>query len=77
MRKPRWYSVKKLHEEANIPVVRDFQIRLAIEYLKRAKENKIESILELIQKKRQGPKNNYQSTLDHLSCLCSLPVSIS
>ena len=52
MRKPLWYSVKKLHEEANIPVVRDFQIGLANEYLKRAKENKIVSILELIQKKR-------------------------
>ena len=68
MRKPHWYSVKKLYEEANIPVVKDFQIRLANEYLKREKENKIESILELIQKKRQRPKNSYQSTLDHLSC---------
>ena len=68
MWKPRWYSVKKQHEGANIPAVRDFQIRLANEYLKRAKENKIESILELIQKKRQRPKNSYQSTLDHLSC---------
>ena len=68
MRKPRWYSVKKLHEEANIPAVRDFQIRLANEYLKGAKENKIKSILELIQKKRQRPKNSYQSTLEHLSC---------
>ena len=77
MRKPRWYSVKKLHEEANIPAVREFQIRLANEYLKRAKENKIELILELIQKKRQRPKNSYQSTLDHLSCQCSLPVSKS
>ena len=56
MRKPRWYSVKKLHEEANIPAVRDFQIRSANEYLKRAKEDKIESKLELIQKKRQRPK---------------------
>ena len=56
MRKPRWYSVKKLHEEANIPAVKDFQIRLANEYLKRAKENKIESILELIQEKIQRPK---------------------
>ena len=68
MRKPRWYSVKELHEEANIPAVRDLQIRLANEYLKRAKENKIESILELIQKKRERPKNTYQSTLEHLSC---------
>ena len=68
MRKPHWYSVKKLHEEANIPAVRDLQIRLANEWLKRAKENKIESILELIQKKRQRPKNTYQSTLEHLSC---------
>ena len=68
MRKPRWYSVKKLQEEANIPAVRDLQIRLANEYLKRAKDNKIESILELIQKKRQRPKNTYQSTLEHLSC---------
>ena len=67
-RKPRWYSVKKFHEEANIPAVRDFQIRLANEYLKRAKENKIESILELSQKNRQRPKNSYQSTLENLSC---------
>ena len=67
MRKPRWYSVKKIHDEVNIPAVRDFQIRLANEYLKRAKENKIESIIQLIQKKRQRPKNSYQSTLDHLS----------
>ena len=67
MRKPRWYSVEKLHEEANIPAVRDFQIRLANGYLKWAKENKIRSILELIQKKRQRPKNSYQSTLDRLS----------
>ena len=56
MRKTRWYSAKKLHEEANIPAVRDIQIRLANGYLKRAKENKIESIPELIQKKRQRPK---------------------
>ena len=56
MRKPRWYSVKKLHDEANIPAVRDFQIRLANEYLKRAKENKTESKLDMIQKKRQRPK---------------------
>ena len=38
MRKPRWYSVKKLYEEAIIPAVKDFQIRLANEYLKRAKK---------------------------------------
>ena len=68
MRKPRWFSVKKLHEEANIPAVRDFQIRLANEYLQWPKENKIKSILELIQKERQRPKNSYKSTLDHLSC---------
>ena len=68
MRKPCWYSVKKLHEEANIPAVKDFQIRLANDYLKRAKENKIKSILELIQKKKQRPKNSNQSTLDCLSC---------
>ena len=77
MRKPRWYSVKKLHEEANIPAVRDFQIKLANEYLKQPKENKIESILKLIQKKRQRPKNSYQSTLDHLSHKCFVPVPIS
>ena len=47
---------QKFHEEANIPAVRDFQIRIANEFLKRAEENKIESILELIQKKRQRPK---------------------
>ena len=52
MRKPRWYSVEKLHEEAKIPPVSDIQIRLANEYLKREKESKIESILELIQKKK-------------------------
>ena len=75
--KPCWYSVKKLNEEANILAVRDFQIRLANEYLKRAKENKIESIIQLIQKKQQRPKNSYQSTLDHLSYQCLLAVPIS
>ena len=40
MRKPRWYSVKKLHEEANIPAVRDLQIRLANEYLKQPKKTR-------------------------------------
>ena len=68
MRKPGWYSVEKLREEANILLVGEYQIRLANEYLKRAKENQIERILEINQKKRQRPKNSYQSILDHLSC---------
>ena len=67
VRKHRW-SCQKLQEEANIPAVMYIQIKLANGYLKSGKENKIESKLELIQKKRQGPKNSYQITLDHLSC---------
>ena len=43
---------KELHKEANIPAVKDIQVRLANENLKRAKENKIESILVFIQKNR-------------------------
>ena len=53
---------QKLHEEANILAVRDIQIRLANEYLKHAKENKIKSILELIQK-----KDNVQKKLSNLT----------
>ena len=68
MGKRRWQSVKKLHEEANITDIRGIQIRLAKENPKSAKENKIESILELLQKKRQRPKNSYQCTLYHLFC---------
>ena len=40
VRKPRWFSVKKLHEEANVPAIRDFQILLANDYLKRAKKTR-------------------------------------
>ena len=29
LRKPRWYSVQKLHEELNSPTIRNIQIRLA------------------------------------------------
>ena len=60
--KLRWYSVKKLHEESNSPFIRSIQIRLAKDYIKRAKKNKIEPILRLIEKKRQCPKNNCKST---------------
>ena len=66
LRKPRWYSVQKLHEESNSPTMRNIQIRLAKEYIKRAQKNKIEAILRLIEKKRQCPKNNCESTLDFL-----------
>ena len=66
LRKPRWYSVQKLHEESNSPTTRNIQIRLANEYIKRAQKNKIEAILRLIEKKRQCPKNNCKSTLDFL-----------
>ena len=62
--KPRWYSVQKLHEESNSPFIRSIQIRLAIDYIKRAKKNNIEPII--IEKKRQCPKNNCKSTLDLL-----------
>ena len=51
LRKPRWYSVQKLHEESNSPTIRNIQIRLAKEYIKRAQKNKIEAIIRLIEKK--------------------------
>ena len=66
LRKPRWYRVQKLHEESNTPTIRNIQIRLSKDYIKRAKKNKIEAILRLIENKRQCPKNNYKSTLDLL-----------
>ena len=66
LRKTRWYSVQKLHEESNLPTIRNIQIRLARDYIKRAKKNKIELILRLIEKKRQCPKNHCKSTLDLL-----------
>ena len=47
---------KKVHKEANIPAVKDIQIRLASGILKNAKENKIESILVFTQKKRTSEK---------------------
>ena len=50
-RKPRWYSVQKLHEKSNSPTIRNIQIRLAKEYIKRAQKNKIEAILRLMEKK--------------------------
>ena len=68
MRKPGCFSVENLREEVHILSVGEYQIRLANEYLKRAKENQIEWIHEINQKKRQRPKNSYQSILDHLSC---------
>ena len=64
--KPRWHSVKKLHEESNSPFIRSIQIQLAKDYIKRAKKNKIEPILRLIEQKRQCPMNNCKSTLDLL-----------
>ena len=66
LRKPRWYSAQKLHEESNSPTIRNIQIRLAKEYIKRAQKNKIEAILRLKEKKKQCPKNNCKSTLDFL-----------
>ena len=66
LRKPRWYSVQKLHEESNSPTIRNIPIRLANEYIKRAQKNKIEANLRLIEKKRQCPKNNRKSTVDLL-----------
>ena len=65
-RKPRWYSVQKLHEESNSPTIRNIQIRLAKDYIKRAQKNKIEAIVRLIEKKRRCPKNNCKITLDLL-----------
>ena len=56
LRKPRWYGVQKVHEEYNSPTIRNIQIRLAKDYIKRARENKIEAILRLIESKRQCPK---------------------
>ena len=66
LRKPRWYSAQKLHEESNSPTIKNIQIRLAKEYIKHAQKNKNEAILRLIEKKRQCPKNNCKSTLDFL-----------
>ena len=63
LRKPRWYRVQKLHEESKSPTIRNIQIRMAKDCIKRAQKNKIEAILRLIEKKRQCPKNNCKSTL--------------
>ena len=41
----------KLHEESNSPTIRDIQIRLAKEYIKRTQKNNFEAILRLIEKK--------------------------
>ena len=66
LKKPRWYSVQKLLEESNSPTIRTIQIRLAKDYIKRAQKNKIETVLGLIEKKRQCPKSNCKSTLNLL-----------
>ena len=62
--KPRWYGVEKLHEEFILPTIRNIQIRLAKDYIKRAQKNKFEVILRLKEFKRQCPKNNCKITLD-------------
>ena len=41
LRKPQWYSEQNLHEEPNSPTVRNIKIRLAKDYIKRARKNKI------------------------------------
>ena len=51
LRKPRLYSVQKLHEESNLSTIRNIQIILAKDYTKRAQKNKIEVILRLIEEK--------------------------
>ena len=50
-KRPRWNSLKGLHEVSYIPAVRNIQLRIANNYLKCAKGHKIEPILELTQKK--------------------------
>ena len=66
LRKPRMYSVQKLYEESNSPTVRNLQVRLSKDYIKRAQKNQVEAILRFIKNKRQCPKNYCKSTLDLL-----------
>ena len=66
LRKPRFYKVQKLHEDANMQTIREVQIKLANGYISRAIKHNTQSVVELIHKKRQCPLNNCKSTLDHL-----------
>ena len=66
LRKPRCYRVQKLHEEANMQIIKELQIKLANGYISRAIKHNIQSVIDLIQKKRQCPLNTCKSTLDHL-----------
>ena len=66
LRKPRCYRVQKLYEEANMQMIEELQIELANGYIGRAIKHNIQSVIDLIHKKRKCPLNTCKSTLDHL-----------
>ena len=66
LRKPRCYRVQKLHEEANVQMIKKLQIKLANGYISRAIKHNIQSVIDLIRKKPQCPLNTCKSTLNHL-----------
>ena len=66
LRKPRCYRLQKLHEEANMQMINELQIKIANGYISRAFKHNIQPVIDLIHKKRQCPLNTCKSTLDHL-----------
>ena len=66
LRKPGCYKVQKLHEEANMKMIKELQIKLANWYFSWAIKHNIQSVIDLIHKKWQSPLNTCKSTLDHL-----------
>ena len=51
LRKPRFYKVQKLHEDANMQTIREVQIKVANGYISRAIKHNTQSVVELIHKK--------------------------
>ena len=66
LQKPRCYRVQKLHEEANMQMIKKLQIKLDNGYISRAIKHNIKSLKDLIHKKQQCRLNTCKSTLDHL-----------
>ena len=60
LRKPRCYRVQKLHEEANMQMIKELQIKLANGYISRAIKHNIQSVIDLIYKKTAVPAKHLQ-----------------